>query len=279
MASSSCPSRSDRAFGPRVDPVCRTFDFTILFEDIFFSCVPTAVLFLLLPFYVGFLVKSRAVCSVRSKLLFGKLVGSFSGSLGVAVPLMTFDQVTLTGLLITQLLFLALRSQKTAAQTSASLAADTLAIFGVLSAAWLTYIVHQRSLRSSTLLILYLSAIAILDISKVRTLWLIKSAGGEAATMTAVLILTAVALLLESMQKKSSIVEEKRFGAPEEYSGLWTRTALTWLTALFRAGYSRVISQNDLPPLDTRLESNVLRQELVDTWARCKYPWYTSVLS
>lgn len=87
MASSSCPARSDRAFGPRVDPVCRTFDFTILFEDIFFSCVPTAVFFLLLPFHVGVLVKSRAVCSVRSKLLFGKLVGSVSVYFGVAVPL------------------------------------------------------------------------------------------------------------------------------------------------------------------------------------------------
>ena len=272
MASSSCPSRSDRAFGPRVNPVCRTFDFTILFEDIFFSCVTAAVFFLLLPFHVGVLVKSRAVCSVRSKLLFGKLVGSVSGSFGVAVPLITLDQATLAGLLITQLVFLILRSQKTAAQTSASLAADTLAIFGIFSAAWLTYIVHQRSLRSSTLLILYLSVIAILDISKVRTLWLIQSAGGEAVTMTVVLILTAVALLLESVQKKSSIAEEKRFGAPEEYSGLWTRTAFTWLTGTFRAGYSRVISQNDLSPLDTRLESNLLRQKLVSTWARCKYP-------
>ena len=274
MASSSCPSRSDQAFGPRVKPVCRTFDFTILFEDIFFSCVPTAIFFLLLPFHVGVLVKSRAVCSVKSKLLYGKLVGSVSGFFGVAVLLITLDQATLAGLLITQLVFLILRSQKTAAQTSASLAADTLTIFEIFSAAWLTYIVRQRSLRFSILLILYLSAIAFLDISKVRTLWLIKSAGGEAATMTVILILTAVALLLESVQKKSNIAEKKRFDASKKYSELWTRTVFTWLTATFRADYSKVISQNDLPPLNIRLESNLLRQKLVNTWAKCKYPWY-----
>lgn len=186
------------------------------------------------------------------------------------MPQITLDQTNLAGLLVTQLVFLILRSQKTAVQTSASLVADALSVFGIFSAAWLTYIVHQRSLRSSTLLDLYLSAIAILNIPKVRTLWLIKSAGGEAVAMTVVLVLTAVALLLESVQKKSSIPEEKRFGAPEEYSGLWTRTAFTWLTATFRAGYSRVLSQNDLPPLDTRLESDLLRQKLVSTWARCK---------
>ena len=166
-------------------------------------------------------------------------------------------------------MFLILRSQRTAAQTSASLAADTLTVSGILGAAWLTYFVHQRSLRPSTLLILYLSVIAILKIPNLRTLWLINNAGREAATITIVFILTAVALLLESVPKTSRIAEEKRFGAPEEYSGLWTRTAFTWLAATFRAGYSRVIFQNDLPPLDTRLKSNLLLQQLVNTWATC----------
>lgn len=89
--------------------------------------------------------------------------------------------------------------------------------------------------------------------------------------MTVTLILTAVALLLESTEKRSSVAEEKRFGAPEEYSGFWTRTTFAWLAATFRAGYSKVLVQDDLPILDTRLQSNVLRQNLVSSWAKCKY--------
>jgi hypothetical protein len=89
--------------------------------------------------------------------------------------------------------------------------------------------------------------------------------------MTATLILTAAALLLESTEKRSSIKEEKKLGAPEEYSGFWARTAFVWLTATFRAGHSKVLVQDDLPTLDTRLKSNALRQNLVTTWTKCKY--------
>ena len=177
----------------------------------------------------------------------------------------------MASLLTTQAILLILRSRKAIVQTSASLAADTLTTVGIAGVAWLSYIDHQRSLRPSTLLGLYLSAQVILDIPRVRTLWLIGSASGEAAAMAAALTLTAVALLLEATEKRSSVAEEKRLGAPEEYSGFWTRTAFAWLTATFRAGYSKVLVQDDLPVLDTRLRSNLLRQNLVSTWAKCKH--------
>ncbi|KAK2883394.1 hypothetical protein FQN49_000034 [Arthroderma sp. PD_2] len=252
MASSICLPTSDMLFGPRVDPSCRAFDFTLLFEDLFFACLPTTVFSLLLPVYITVLAKSPALCSVRSKLLLGKLA-------------------TMTGILTAQVILLALRLQKTIAQTRVSLAADTSIIVGIAGVAFLSYVNHQRSLRPSTLLSLYLSALVILDIPRVRTLWLIEGANGEAAAMTVTLILTAVALLLESTEKRSILAEEKRCGAPEEYSGLWSRTAFAWLAATFRAGYSKVLVPDDLPILDTRLQSSVLRQNLVSTWAKCKY--------
>lgn len=170
------------------------------------------------------------------------------------------------------MILLILRSQKALVQTSASLAADTLASIGIVGVACLSYLDHQRSLRPSTLLSLYLSALLILDIPRVRTLWLIHGATGEAAAMTVVLISTTVALLLESAEKKSSITEDKRFDAPEEYSGLWIRTAFAWLFATFRAGYSKVLVQDDLPVLDTRLMSHVLHKRLASVWAKCTYP-------
>jgi len=53
-----CSSGADHQFGPRVAPQCRPFDFTLLFEQIFFTVVPNT-LFLLL-------------CALRSKQLFAK---------------------------------------------------------------------------------------------------------------------------------------------------------------------------------------------------------------
>lgn len=36
-------------FGPRIDPGCRSFDFTLLFEDAFFSLLPAALFLVLIP--------------------------------------------------------------------------------------------------------------------------------------------------------------------------------------------------------------------------------------
>ena len=48
MSASSCSSNSDNQFGPRVDTACRSFDFTLFFEDIFFSILPSTIFLLLL---------------------------------------------------------------------------------------------------------------------------------------------------------------------------------------------------------------------------------------
>jgi hypothetical protein len=177
--------------------------------------------------------------------------------------------VILAGVLATQVIYLVWRLQQSIVQTSASVAADTLAIVGTGGAALLSYIDRQRSLRPSTLLTLYFSALVMLDIPRVRTLWLISSVNGEAAIMTMTLTLTAVALALESTEKRSCVADEK-FGAPEEYSGFLTRTAFAWLAATFYTGYSKILNQDDLPVLDTRLQSSVLRKNHVSAWAKCK---------
>lgn len=179
--------------------------------------------------------------------------------------------MTLLGIFVAQVLFLAFRTRNFSVQTRASVAADVLSIIGTAGVASLSYVDHQRSLRPSTLLSLYLSVLVILDIARVRTLWLMGDSTGESSSLTATLTLTVAALFLESTEKKSILSEEKRTGAPEEYSGFWTRTAFAWLAATFWAGYSKVINQEDLPKIDSRLQSHILRERLVATYAKCKY--------
>lgn len=68
-----CPFGADNQFGPRISISCRPFDFTLLFEDIFFGCLPPVVFFLLLPPWLYFLWP-RSIKVDSYKLAIPKLV-------------------------------------------------------------------------------------------------------------------------------------------------------------------------------------------------------------
>lgn len=58
--------------------------------------------------------------------------------------------------------------------------------------------------------------------------------------------------------------------APEQHSGFWSRTSFAWLASTFREGHTKVISLDDLPPLDTGLSSDKMCQKLTATWGKCE---------
>ncbi|XXG98141.1 hypothetical protein Hte_004462 [Hypoxylon texense] len=282
--SSGCAPGSDRSFGPRVDLTCRSFDFTLQFEDIFFACLPAAIFLVLLPPRIAPLLlgplrrnlpaHSTVLFPVYSKLLGAKLA-------------------VLTALLAAQLALVALRVQHPVFATNASLAADILGVIATAAALVLSFADHTRRPRPSTLLGLYLSVLVVLGTARTRTFWLLLSRSNEGrsvpAVATLVFALIGTALLLESIEKKadaatsltSTQAQSSYQGAndqsppikgealaPEQRSGIWSRTSFAWLTATFRAGYARVITLNDLPPLDTGLESRLMGKALAETWAR-----------
>ena len=67
MASNGRPSDADQYFGPRVTPECRSFDFTLLFEQSFFPIGPAALFLLFSPLRLYHL--SRKPILVRGGLL------------------------------------------------------------------------------------------------------------------------------------------------------------------------------------------------------------------
>lgn len=69
-----CLPDSDAIFGPQVDSTCRSFDFTLYFEDIFLLCLPATVFILLLPATVISLLSRPVVIKRNSKLLAAKIV-------------------------------------------------------------------------------------------------------------------------------------------------------------------------------------------------------------
>jgi ATP-binding cassette subfamily C (CFTR/MRP) protein 1 len=73
VSASDCTS-VDYLFGPWAGPDCRGgFDFTLLFEEVFFSTVPVVLFLVAASFRINYL-RSRQAKLLRSGLLYTKLV-------------------------------------------------------------------------------------------------------------------------------------------------------------------------------------------------------------
>ncbi|KAL3480358.1 hypothetical protein BJX99DRAFT_254660 [Aspergillus californicus] len=244
----ACPAAADAIFGPRIDVACRTFDFTIYFEDAFFACLPSAIFIILLP--VAFAnLRSEYRRVQRSALLACKLVA-------------------LNALLVCQLAFVLARQVKLSSlQSDVPVSVDVLELVAIAGAVALSYIHHSRSIRPSTLLVCFLSARSLLGIARVRTLWLMPNATRAANPFVFSFALNLSSTVLESLSKESNLVEvTEKPATPEPFSGFWKRATLAWLAGTFRQGYSKVISVRDLPELDPKLDSEVVARQLRCTW-------------
>lgn len=76
QSAESCVQAMDRFFGPRVDLNCRSFDFTLEFEDIVMTCLPAACFLFLLPSEVFLHLRKSLKYSLRSKGFIGQLAVS-----------------------------------------------------------------------------------------------------------------------------------------------------------------------------------------------------------
>ncbi|KAJ5718166.1 ABC transporter integral membrane type 1 [Penicillium malachiteum] len=249
---SSCSPAVDTVFGPRVSTACRSFDFTLYFEDIFFTCLPAACLILLAPVELWLLRKTPRLVQ-RSLLLKCKLVA-------------------LGALFACQFGFTLVRQLRTpVVYTDVSLPADVIELIALSSAILLSYFDHCRSFRPSTFLLLYLSSRSLLGVARIRTLWLIPGASNAAIPFTLGFVCTLLSLFLESKEKRKILVPNvENPKTPEPYSGIWKRASFLWLAATFRRGYVKVMSVHDLPELDSKLNSQVVSQELHDSWKQVR---------
>ncbi|KAI8313892.1 ABC transporter atnG [Colletotrichum sp. SAR11_240] len=151
------------------------------------------------------------------------------------------------------LAFLIVQTKTPSINTTLSLASGILTFIAVLAASLHSILEDQRSTRPSDLLILYFSASTILALPRLRTLWLIPSASTAKALWTAIFILTALVVPLESIGKKKFLQTTYQSLTKEEETGFWGRSFFTWLLPFFRLGYSRVIHVHDMPEVDADL--------------------------
>lgn len=142
-------------------------------------------------------------------------------------------------------------------------------VVAVAGALVLSFLHHRRSIRPSTILVLFFSALTLLSIARVRTLWLVPGAGDGAISLTFGLVLSIILLVAESMGKSSALVATTAKPAtPEPFSGFWTRATFAWLAGTFRSGYTTILSVDDLPDLDPKLNNNVVAGKLREAWSQ-----------
>ena len=123
---------------------------------------------------------------------------------------------------------------------------------------------HSRSPRPSVLLSIYLSLTLLLDAIQARTLFLSSNGKPEntySNIFCASIALKAVILLLEAKPKSSWVRWEKKDHSPEETSSIFSLGVFFWLNKLFRLGYGKVLTIEDLYPLDSAFNAGLLHEE------------------
>lgn len=167
--------------------------------------------------------------------------------------------------IITQILLLVFHCQTDAVRTRVSIPATVLSLSAVIAVAPLSYLEHHCSVRPSTLLNSYLALSIILDLPQARTFYLIPGGLPFAAVFSAALGVKSALLLLEARDKTSCLMEPYQTLPTETTSGILSRSLFLWMNSLFLRGYRKVISFEDLGPIDDRLASS-LHQRLQEVW-------------
>ncbi|KAI9691968.1 MAG: hypothetical protein M1820_009646 [Bogoriella megaspora] len=240
--------QSDGSFGPGIGSCRGGFDFTLLFEDSILGLLPQALLLLLAPIRLKTLIKRHTRVTRQSTLGVCKL---FVGALYAAAA---FTLLVLWSLMTTY-------------KSRASIASAIFQFFGAITVLCISRLEHTKAIRPSHLLQLFLLVNLLTDAVRLRTLFLMDYSSAIVATASVQTVLTANLLLLESLDKRRLLPQGSR-PAPEETLDLFADRLFLWLNSLFKTGYRKVLTAQDLFGIDEELISETTRQTFRRTWTQ-----------
>ncbi|KAK7752800.1 hypothetical protein SLS62_005142 [Diatrype stigma] len=222
----------------------KDFDFTIQFEQLFFSIIPS-VLFIVTSLW-------RTASQVRKPAV-------------VNAPLFQLIKlgaiISYVGLELSLLVLAAIGSFHV---TSFSITASALNLVAALFMITLSFVDHSRSPRPSVLLNGYLFLTLLLDIAQARTLFLLsddKSGRTYSSIFCASIAVKVGILLLEAKQKSKWVPWDEKQHSPEETSNIFSLGVFFWLNKMFLDGYKKDLVVEDLYPLDISLDSKSLHDK------------------
>ncbi|KAK8101492.1 hypothetical protein PG999_011866 [Apiospora kogelbergensis] len=237
----SCPPAVDDAFGPAVPECARTFDFTLLFEETILSILPSAVFLILGAIRI-------ATLFTRKSRVGGVILRSIK--LLVIGILLAFSVVLLA--------LWAAGNGSPSQRTRATVPAAALSVVDCFAFMALSFLEHGKSLGPPLLMDTYLLISIVLDIVRIRTLWLGETASAISALFTVTLGLKIGLLALEEVRKDKWFGPEIKQNGNEISGGIFTRTLFSWLNPMLWRGYSTALSVPSLQDVDPNLLSPVL---------------------
>ena len=148
--------------------------------------------------------------------------------------------------------------------TDILISASVLKLVSALLMITLSVVDHSRSPRPSVLLTIYLSLTLLLDATQARTLFLSSGDKPEftySSIFSAAITLKAGILLLEAKQKSAWVLWDEKEHSPEETSGIFSLGVYFWLNKMFRLGNRKLLTIEDLYPLDSAFDARSLYDE------------------
>ncbi|GKZ81373.1 hypothetical protein AnigIFM56816_005888 [Aspergillus niger] len=244
----TCPSNSDNVFGPRVNPECRPFDFTLLFEDGFFGLLPAALFLVLAPQRL-YILHSSPVKLDSFRLTLVKLA-------------------LLAVLCVLHILYTALRVEDPELRTSVGLASGIMNIIATAGAIMLSFLEDQRSVKPSDLLVIYYSVEILLVLPQLRSLWQVPTASAACrALWTTIFVFNIAVLIAESMHKSRFLRPLYREKTGEGIMGFWGQSFFVWVLPVLQTGYSKVLGIDDIPEMDADQQAQVTKEKLETAWS------------
>ena len=127
---------------------------------------------------------------------------------------------------------------------------------------------HYHGCRPSTIISLFWSAMTMLSIPRVRTAWLVAPEAHVSVSFVASCILTGTAMGLQLYRKLDNTGKkpEAQTESRESQSNFWERVVFSWLIDTLKTGYNKVLSLEDLPTLDAKLQTDRLHRGLQSAW-------------
>lgn len=142
-----------------------------------------------------------------------------------------------------------------------------VSLLAALALCPLTFLEHGRSIKPSTLLIVYLLPSGLAE--TVLLLWsnpLDQSETAVAAVLIARPCVRLLLLIIELWNKRSYLRQPYRDLSVEQTTSVLGRALLTWINGFILLGSTRILSPSDLPAVDDELQSRRLRLRMEAIW-------------
>ena len=134
----------------------------------------------------------------------------------------------------------------------------------------MSYLEHARSIRPSTILIVYLLFSTAFDIVRSRTLWLVAPGSSLTRLFTASVAFKALVLVLESGEKAKYLPARMSERRPEETSSILNRGVFYWLNRLMLRGSRHILLLDDLYELKDKMAAEQLGISYLSHWKQAR---------